>query len=39
VSNVPGVDYVATLTNPSADVTLTGSAPLPVAGSISVTAV
>lgn len=36
ITNVPGVDYVQTLTTPASDVTLTGVAPLTVSGTINI---
>jgi uncharacterized phage protein gp47/JayE len=37
ISNVPGVDYVTTLTAPAADVTLTGNGTLAQAGTVTIT--
>lgn len=39
ISNVEGVDYVGTLTLPAADVTLTGTATLADAGTVTVTVI
>lgn len=36
ISNVPGVDFVQTLTTPASDVTLSGVAPLTTAGAITI---
>lgn len=36
ISDVPGVDYVTTLTAPASDVTLTGNAPLVSTGTLSI---
>lgn len=36
ITNVPGVDFVQTLTTPASDVTLTGVAPLATSGTITV---
>lgn len=37
INNSEGVDYIISLTTPGSDVTMTGNAPLPVAGTINIT--